>query len=127
MTENRLASVSFRVPRTNALAYFTGALMARKKMSPPTPDIPCIIDSDDEGFSSRRSVVGVSPPMSASPPEIIMEHSKSASGFQSSQPVKRGRKKQPHPQQVNPLYAKAGNTKGGSITVPLTSCFTSLD
>jgi hypothetical protein len=25
------------------------------------------------------------------------------------------------------LMTKAGNTKGGSITVPLTSCFTGLD
>ena len=69
-----------------------------------TPDIPHFVDSDDEGVSGRRSFTGVSPPMSSSPPEIIVEHhTKSGSGSQSSQPVKRGRKKQLHPQQVSQI------------------------
>ena len=65
-----------------------------------TPDIPYIVDSDDESFSARIRTSGVSPPMSTSPPELVIEHSRKSSGFQ-SQPVKRGRKKQLHPQQVN--------------------------
>jgi hypothetical protein len=64
-----------------------------------TPDIPYIGDSDDESFPVRNRMSGVSPPMSTSPPEIVIEGSRKSSGFQ-SQPVKRGRKKQLHPQQV---------------------------
>ena len=66
-----------------------------------TPDIPSILDSDDDGGGvGSRSGAGVSPPMSSSPPEIIVDHPRATSGFQSGQPVKRGRKKQLHPQQV---------------------------
>jgi len=80
-----------------------------------TPDIPYIVDSDDEGGYPGRSTngpvnrnVGVSPPISTSPPEIILEHSSRPSpGYhhhQQAQPVKRGRKKQLHPQQVIDMF-----------------------
>ena len=65
-----------------------------------TPDIPYLMDSDDEhnGHVTVNQMSGVSPPKSSSPPEIILDHS---SGYDlQSQPVKRGRKKQLHPQQV---------------------------
>jgi hypothetical protein len=68
-----------------------------------TPDIPYMIDSDDEhnGQVTVNQRSGVSPPKSSSPPEIIMEQS----GYDlQSQPVKRGRKKQLHPQQVRPKH-----------------------
>ena len=78
-----------------------------------TPDIPYIVDSDEEGGYPGRSTngpinqnAGVSPPMSTSPPEIILEHSgRPSSGYHhhQAQPVKRGRKKQLHPQQVNDM------------------------
>jgi hypothetical protein len=78
-----------------------------------TPDIPYIVDSDDEGGYPGRSTngpvnrnAGVSPPISTSPPEIILEHSsRPSSGYhQQAQPVKRGRKKQLHPQQVHDTF-----------------------
>lgn len=77
-----------------------------------TPDIPYMIDSDDEhsnGHVTVNQMSGVSPPKSSSPPEIIVEHS-APSGYhlQQSQPVKRGRKKQLHPQQVRLEQLKLG-------------------
>ena len=67
-----------------------------------TPDIPYLMDSDDEhnGHVTVNQMSGVSPPKSSSPPEIILEHSASSGYDLQSQPVKRGRKKQLHPQQV---------------------------